>query len=247
MGASISKNVINSMVNNTQSIITNYTNICTLSGTAATAQFNADGCAFKDSNVKVITNQTVNQSCITNSNTKNSITADITQSMQQSATAITQQFGFPSLAAAEDFINTSIDLGNQIVENFYTVCNAEASNASASFTCKNSTFTNSTIDIESYQNIQQTCFQKNISNNTIISKLQQQLSQTTVAKQADTFTAFVIIIAVIILVIAYAGISIAESPLVQWGIVILVLISIVSTIIYSVTAKNNGNYPYVKT
>lgn len=247
MGVSVSTNTVNSMINNTQTIINSYINICSTSASASTDQFSAKGCSFDGTHIKIVSFQNVNQQCITSNNTQNSLQSDIRQSMQQAATAISQSFGFPSVEEANNFINQSITVGDNIFNNFINKCNVDAANASSSFTCTDSKFTNSTIDIESYQNIQQTCFQQNVTNNQEIEKLVSMLSQTAVAQQANTFAFVGTVIIVFILIISYAGISLADNPIIQWGIVLLVLFSVVGSAIYAATAQSNGNYPYKRT
>jgi hypothetical protein len=235
------------MINNSQTIINNYINICSTSSADSMTQFKTKGCTFKDSNVKVLSSQNVNQQCITSNNTQNALQSDLRQSMQQSAQAISQSFGFPSVEQANNFINQSIIVADNIFNNFINKCNVQAANASAEFVCTDSSFTNSTITIESYQNIQQTCFQQNITNNQEIEKLVSILNQSAVAQQANTFGSIALVIIIFILIIAYAGISLASSPIVQWGIVLLVLFSVVSAAVYAATAQSNGNYPYKHT
>lgn len=247
MGVSISRNTVNSMVNDTQTILNNYSNICSVTGASADAQISTNGCTITNSKLIVKANQYVSQNCISNNNIKSSIRANIQQQMQQTATAITQSFGFPSVADAEDFINSSILLGNSIVDTFYNECLAQTANSSATFTCNNSTFNNSTVEVESFEQITQTCIQNNNVVNNIQADLVQKLSQTSLAKQENTFAGVFLVLIAIILVISYAGISLASSPVVQWGIVLIVLFSVIAGAVYSLTAKANNNYPYNRT
>lgn len=247
MGVSISKNTVNSLVSDTQTILNNYSNICSVTGASANAQFHANGCTFKDSPVTVFANQNVSQNCISNNNIRSSIRANIQQQMQQTATAITQSFGFPSVSDAEDFINSSILLGNTIVDTFYNECLAQTANSNATFVCTNTTFDNSSVQIESFQQITQTCIQNNNTVNNIQADLVQKLSQTSLAKQENAFAGVFLVVIVIILIIAYGGISLAQSPIVQWGIVLIVLFSVLGSAFYTLTAKTNNNYPYNRT
>src|SRR5579862_391504 len=101
MGVSVSKNTINSLVENTNSIIQSYENICTVTGNTAAAQFTANNCKFTNTTVDIEATQNVTQSCIQNNNTMNSMNSAVELSMRQTASAITQQFGFPSAAIAQ--------------------------------------------------------------------------------------------------------------------------------------------------
>lgn len=246
MGAGISKNVVDSMVENTNTVINNYEQICTVGGSSSEAQFKANGCNFTGTTINIVDTQTITQQCITNDITKNSITSSINQSMKQSATAVTQSFGFPTLQLAENFINASTRLGNEIANRYNLTCSAEASNSTATFECQNSNFNNSIVNVESYQQITQKCLQQDQTINDLKSDVVAALNQSTTSQQANTFASVVFIFFIIIFIIAYLGISIADSPAVQIGIVLLVTISVISTAVYSATAQNRGNYPYQK-
>jgi hypothetical protein len=65
--------------------------------------------------------------------------------------------------------------------------------------------------------------------------------------QQNTFEIVIIVFIVVILVLAYAGISLADNPVVEYGILFLVLASIISSAIYAGTAKKYNNYPYTRT
>ena len=247
MGVSVSKNVVNSLIQNTQSIINNYENICTSTGDAALAQFQANGCVLDNDKIIIGTRQNINQTCIQSGETRDNMTNDVTQSMQQSAQAITQSFGFPSLALSESFISDSILLGQSIVNNYLNKCTTDGLQSGSSFNCATSTIKNSVIQIESYQDITQQCTQKYINSTDLVSRLENTLSQSAVAKNQNTFAVFGAIFIILILVFAYAGISLADNPLVEWGIVILVAISLISTVVYSISAKKYNNYPYNRT
>jgi hypothetical protein len=246
MGVAISKNTVNSMVQNVQSVIRNYENICEASGNEAQTQFNSNGCTYKNTQINISATQNISQKCISSDTTYINMSNDVKQSMQQTAQAITQSFGFPSFSDAETFINTSVRLGQSIVDQYRNICISRANSAESIFTCTKSNFDGSTINLQSYQQITQQC--ELTSNDTINlrSSLEVQLSQSSLAQQQNTFAIFAVIIIVIIIVLAYAGISVATSPLVEWGIVALVAISIISSVIYTISAQKYGNYPYTK-
>lgn len=248
MGISISKNEVDSLIQNTQSIISNYENICKATGNSSQAQFDANGCTFnKGTVINISSTENVSQTCISSGTTQVSMFNDVTQSMQQTAQATTQSFGFPSISSSSSYIADSVLLGQSIVNNYYNKCIGEGESAKSEFTCTNSIFNGATINLTSYQNLTQQCTQTYINSTNLTSKLQSNLAQSDVATQQDTFAVFGAIFIILILVFAYAGISLADNPLVEWGIAILVIISLISSVIYSITAKNNGNYPYNKT
>jgi len=248
MGVSISKNTVQSMINDSNSIISTYENTCSASGTSTTSQVNTNGCTFGDNNKIIVEGNTyVSQQCLQNNKSNNSLKSSVQQSIRQSAKAITQSFGFPSFGEAESFINLSVELGDQIVDYYYNTCIAQTSSTNVGFNCEGTKFGNgNVVEIKGFTDITQTCLQNNTSVNNIVSRLETKLDQTSLAQNQNTFEGFIIIFIVIIIALAYAGISLAQSPLVEYGILFLVLASIISTAVYTITAKQKSNYPYVK-
>lgn len=248
MGISISKNTVDSMINDANSIVSNYDNICSATGTSTKSQVDLNGCTFGDNNKIIVDSGTyVSQQCIQKNLDNNSIKSSVEQSMKQTAKSITQSFGFPSFGLADNFIKDSVSLGSSIVDHYQNVCLAAATSTGSSVDCKNSKFGNgNVIEVKSFTEITQQCLQNNTSYNKIVSDLITKLDQTAVAQQQNTFEIFIIIFIVIIIALAYAGISLAESPLVEWGIFFLVLASIISSVIYTITSRKYNNYPYTK-
>jgi hypothetical protein len=236
------------MINDSNSIISTYENTCSATGTSTVAQVETNGCTFGDNNKIIVEGRTnISLECVQNNTTKNSIKSSIEQSMRQTAKAITQSFGFPSFGRAENFIEQSVSLGDQIVEHYYNTCLAETTSTQVGYNCQGTTFGNgNVIEVQAFTDITAKCLQNNTSINNIVSDLQSRLDQTAVAQNQNTFEIFIIIFIVIIIALAYAGVSLAESPLVEYGILFLVLASIISTVVYTITARQNNNYPYVK-
>jgi hypothetical protein len=114
MGISSSTNTVNSMIKNANDVITNYENICQSNQNEVNTVFNATNCQFSNDKITLNNYQAVSQRCIENGTIKTSMKSDIEQAMRQAATAVTQQFSFPSVGAANNFIKASIDVGNQI-------------------------------------------------------------------------------------------------------------------------------------
>jgi len=249
MGVSISKNTIQSMINDTNSIISTYENTCSATGTSTVSQVNTNGCTFGNNDKIIVEGGAfVSQQCIQNNNTKNSIRSSVEQSMRQTAKAITQSFGFPSFSEAQSFIDLSVTLGNQIVDHYYNTCIAQTTSSNVQFNCQGTKFGNGdVVEIKGFTQITQNCLQNNTSINNTVSTLESKLDQTSVAMQQNTFEIFIIVFIVIILALAYGGISLAQNPIVEYGILFLVLASIISTIVYTVTAKKYNNYPYNRT
>ena len=246
MGASIATNSVNSMVTNAVNVLNTYAQICSISGTGSQNQINVNGCTLNNDNIDVISNTYVSNTCITNANTQVNIASDISQTMQQAAQAITQQFSFPSLALANNFINDSITLADEISNQYNSTCAVNYVNPNNTLVCTDSTITNSIIKIESFQDLNQKCVADYISTSTVYNKLIDNLSQTSVAKQEDTFAAILLVIVLFLAVIAWFVIGVADNDIVKWVVVVVILVAVISIVIYTASSKQNGRYPFTK-
>lgn len=246
MGASVSTNSIKSMLDAAIDVTNSYSQVCSVKDVENNAEFKADHCKLDNTVVKIGSAQAVSQSCITNANIKIAIATSISQTMRQAAQAIVQQFAFGTVASANNFIDASVRLGDSVSTAFNSTCSTIGANQSAKFVCDNSTITNSVIEIDSFQNITQNCVINAVQNTEIYNKLVSDLSQSAVAKQEATFGYLLLAFVLILAIGAWFVISIAKDPLVQWAIVALVLFSVISSIVYALTAKSRGSYPYTK-
>ncbi len=247
MGASVSTNSIKSMLDAAIDVTNTYAQVCSVKNVSNNAEFIADNCTLDNSVVKIGSAQAVSQSCITNANIKVAIATSISQTMRQAAQAIVQQFAFGTVADANNFIETSVRLGDTVSTAFNSTCSTVGANQSASFVCTgNSKITNSVIQIDSFQNITQSCIINAVQNTDIYNKLVSDLSQSAVAQQQATFGYILLGFVLILAIGAWFVISIAEDPLVQWAIVGLILFAVITSVVYALTAKSRGSYPYRK-
>jgi hypothetical protein len=247
MGISSSTNTINSMIQNTNQIFNTYENICSATQNEVNSVFNVTNCTLSNDKITFNNYQAVSQQCIQNNTVKQSITADVEQAMRQAATAVTQSFSFPSVASANNFIENSVKLGTQIANYYNNKCVGEGLQSNQSFTCSGSTINNSVIEFNSFQTLVQQCMATDTAAQDLTSSLISQLDQSASATQQNTFAYFMLVVVIFIGIIAWAGISISQEPAIQWLIVGLVLVSVVGSVIYTITSKSSGNWPYTKT
>lgn len=246
MGASISTNTISSMINNSIKVINNYEQTCVVTQSSQDSYVCLNCCTItKGGEIDLLNNQVLNQKCITQASTQTAIAASVQQSMRQQANAVVQQFAFGTVADANNFINASITLADEISNTYNSTCSAAASNQVSELTCNNSVISG-VISIENFQSITQSCLLKAITNSTANQLAISALSQSAVAKQQSTFASILFGFAIILAIGAWFLVSIADNELVQWLIVGIVLFSVIGSIIYSLTAKSAGNYPYTK-
>lgn len=247
MGASISTDTVNSMIKNSVDVYNSYAlNCSTISGGLNQITLGT-GCRVKNSTFLINDALYVSQTCMQTNSTVNSINQSMKQAITQQATAITQQFSFPSVADAKTFIKLSVSLADTISNNYSSKCKIDNSTQVNSIICKDGAqIDNSVIEINSYQSLQQNCATVNDTVNSIKSQMITHLQQTTTAKQMDTFVAIIGVFLLGLVVVGGLVLWAADTPIVYVSIIILVFFSVISTIYYTYTAKSKGNYPYSK-
>ena len=244
MGASVSSNTVDSMVKSVVKSIQTYNQTCNVSGTSAQNQIDLSGCVVSKGAEVIINNgQAVNSVCLTNATSKATVTNLVQQTMEQSAQAVVQNIAFGTVAAAQNFIKTATDLGTEISSVYNSRCIVADTSSTNTINCKNSQI-DGIVEINNVQNVVNTCVQNIISNSEIYQKLINQLSQTASAQTENAFAVFLYVFVAILAIGAWFVISVARQPIVQYGIVVLVLISAISTIIYTANAKKSGLFPY---
>lgn len=247
MGASISTNVANSLIDTANTVINQYEQTCSLTtGTGTNNEIIVSGCSATGTIFNIVNQQIVNQSCITNATTQTSISKDISQTMQQAAQAITQQFAFGTVSAAQDFLDTTIKLGDRISNIYQSTCIGRLGPTNNKIVCKDSNVSGSVFKIDNFQSVTQSCVLEVATKTNEYQRVVNLLTQTAVAKAESTFFSILIAIGFILLVFAWFIINVAETPAVQWIIVILVLLFAITTVIYTLSALRNGMYPYKK-
>jgi hypothetical protein len=237
---------VNSMVQSAIQVTQDYTQICTSTNTQANSIIKVTGCNLSDDTILVNSTAVVSLTCIQNNSIQNSITNSIQQNIQQQAQAITASFGFPSITDAENFLTASLALGTAISQAFTNQCGVTGTFSSSTFDCSGSTIKGTIIEVNSYTNVSANCIQTNDSVNDAVNNAVLKLQQSSLAQQTDTFAALIYGFVLLLAVFGWLAIRFAETPVVQIAIVVIILISVITTIIYAATAKTRGNYPYQK-
>ena len=245
MGASISTNSVDSMIENSIKVINAYEQSCIAPATEQDITFNADDCTFNGQPIKLQNGSVINQSCILNATTQSAITSSVTQAMQQISNSMVQQFSFGTVASANNFIKSAIKLGEEISNTYLSKCVVDTTKQSITFNCKNSDISG-LVDFSNFSSTTQNCILTADTINAARQELISQFSQSATATQQSTFLYILLALGLFLGIGAWFLVSVADNPLIQWGIVGLVLFTVVSSIIYAATAKNSGNYPYTK-
>jgi hypothetical protein len=246
MGASVSSNTIKSLVDNSINVINTYQQTCLTTDAQQGVIIDVDKCKLGDgSEIDFQNNQYIKLSCITDVTTVNGVKASVDQSIAQTAQVVTQQFSFPSLGLAQNFIEATQKLSTQITNSYYSTCVAEGSKNTIDFKCKDSEI-NGIIRVKNSQTIVQDCMLKAVTESTAYSDAVSALNQSSVAVQQSTFAYIMLVFVLLLAVGAWFLVSIADNSLVQWLIVGLVLFSVIGSIVYTATSRSRGNYPYTK-
>ncbi len=246
MGVSVSTTSVDNLVKNAISVINSTSQSCVSSSTGADNRIIISGCTGSNDQFFINNQQILSQTCLTNASTQVAVSSNVSQSLRQSATALTQQFGFFSVSDAQDFINSTIELADHISNTYNSTCIAQLSGGENSITCTNSSLNNTIIGINDYQSSTQSCILNAVSNSTAYNKVINNLQQSAFSKQANTFAAILFAFVAIIGIFAFAFINLATDPMIQWIIVIVILFTVITAVVYTATAKQAGNYPYRK-
>ena len=246
MGASISTNSVDSMIENSIKVINAYEQSCIAPETDQKIIFDTNGCDFTSTPIDFNNGSVINQSCILTATTQSAISSSITQSMSQAATAITSQFNFGTVASANNFIKSAIKLGEEISNTYLSKCVVGTTSQTTTFTCKDSKFNGGLINFKNFSSTTQNCVLTALTDSKAKQDLIANFTQSAYAKQQSIFLYILLGLGLFLGIGAWFLVSVADNPLVQWSIVGLIFFSVVGSIIYAATAKNSGNYPYTK-
>lgn len=247
MGVSISRNTVNSMIQSSIDVTNDFTTICTSTNQEANSVINVDDCSLSDDTILVNSTAVVSLSCLQNASIKNSITNSVRQNIIQQAQAISASFGFPSVQDAENFLNASLNLASVISNTFNSTCAVEGTSSKSSFSCtKGSKISGSIIEINSFAQVSQNCIFNQIANTDAATNVIQALQNSSLAKEYDTFSSILYGFIILIAIFAWMAVRFSETPVVQIGVVVIILVVIISSLVYAYTARTRGSYPFKK-
>ncbi len=200
MGNSSSTNSAQQLVNESISILNTYTTNCsTLQQNQI--KINAQNCpGLQTSQIDQGQYAVLNVNCISTEMTQSAIQADITQAMTQSAEAITQSLGGIADADASNIADTSVKLGIQISNTYTSDCLTDEQN-NITINCSDSAgvFIGPISQQQSLDSITKCTLQADTVNN-IKTQLEQQLSQSAIAKEENSLSFMFIFIAIILII-----------------------------------------------
>ncbi len=242
MGAAISTNISNQIINSSTQIADTYVQTCT-STFSDTFNLSASNCTQNIGTINLDQTQTVNVACLQNDTTQASMQADIKAQILQQTIAAAQSIGLPSLTSAqsyEDFAQTT----SQQISQAYTQSCVNQLSAAQNITCQaGANQTIKVINIESGQSAYTNCTQNDGSVNQAKQTLSAKLFQDTSAKEADTAVTFVIVGLIILTFVGIFFLYSLDGPI-GWVVVGIFLLIVLAVIVYATVAFSDKLFPF---
>lgn len=249
MGAAISNNIANQMVNDSINIANTYTRNCS-SQISSYQGISVTGCTAVIKNVNFSNSQFVDSSCISSASTQTNMQSNISQQLSQQASAIVQQFGL-SAAVSNDISNVVTNLAQNITNVYTTKCVPQIQN-NQGITCSDS---NLTVDFVTFNGTQQSasaCTTNDSTVNDAISKIASLVSQSAVAEQQNFFAGALGGVVFLIIIISIVLKKKAENNRMQgetsvWFYIVPVVIVLfgIAILVYCSMAQSKGWYPFL--
>lgn len=244
MGAAISNQVANQVINSSYSIANSYIDKCkstTLNDFTLEAE---KGCVKQSTGPIDLTNNTsINVSCVQNSSTRSSMQTQISTQILDQATAAAQSIGGPSLSFADQIQNFSQNASTSIMNNYTQDCLSSVDNNVTIKCASGATQTIGAIDVSSNTNEFTSCIAKNRTDSDLVGTLSTIIQNSTNASEADTFGVVIVVILIFLAIGAIFFIYTLNGPT-GWLIVIIVLSVVIGLSIYSAFAFNSGLFPF---
>lgn len=242
MGAAISNNVSNQIIDTSVQIANSYVDKCAATF-SQTFNLSASMCTQNIDKIVLDQSQIVNVACIQNTTTQSSMKSDIKAQILQQTIAAAQSLGLPSLTdaqSAEDFAEkTSEDISTAVTQQCTSELN-QAQNISCSAGANQKI---GVIDIKGSQ----TTFSNCVSNSSNISQakldLANYISNTTNATEANSAVTFVIVALIILTFVGIFFLYTLDGPI-GWVIVGIFLLIVLGIIVYATVAFTDKLYPF---
>ena len=203
----------------------------------------------KCKNVKIkeidLTNKVaISTKCVQNNSTQNQIKEAVTSRLTQQAKSVTQALGLPSVNVANQLLQTSEAVGEQVANSFSQAC-INNTTSSQKFNCSDSQGV--TIGVINFGNDTQSltdCVQKDPVVNNAIIQYSKVIGQTAAATQADNFATAAIFFLIILGIFAYIYIQVIKSEAVKWLVIGVVIVVVLALLAYTFSAFENNRWPF---
>lgn len=206
MGSAVSSNTINSLVNVSTKVANDYNNNCT-NTVKQTVEVNIlPGCDnFTAGNIENRSVTVINTACLQDVNVSTQMQTDISQAMKQAAESVVSGLGIGG-ANAQNVINNSVTIGNEIL-NYYTVSCTNEIGQSVKINCSAPGALIGNITNKNYQAALTNCIQRGLSQSDAVTQLKQVIDQTATAKVDGGLGLIAVIVVLIIIIVIIVVIS----------------------------------------
>lgn len=246
MGASISKSTATNATKSAIDIANSFSQNCAQS-LNQTQDFSLSGCSkVKIQSLNLGQNGSIDVKCLQNDSTRTQMRSAISSSLTQKTSAITQSLGLPSAAVADSVANEISNLSQTITNTYTQTCTAQF-NSAQKFSCKNSKdITIGAINLNQSGETLASCTQSNRAVVDAENQLAAALSQTTSAKEADSFATLLIVFFVFLGVIGFGFVQFSKSETAKWIIILIFVVVIVLLVAYAYNAFEKRLWPFQK-
>jgi hypothetical protein len=234
------------MISSAIDVTNSFTTICTSTNQQANSIINVNTCKLSNDTILLNSTAVVSLSCLQDASIKESVKNSVEQNIRQQAQAISASFGFPTVEDAENFLNTSLALADNISNTFISTCAVEATSSKTTFDCKDSSISGTIIEENSFTSVSQNCIFKQIALTDVANNVVSALSNSSLAKEYDTFSSLLYGFIILIAIFAWMAVRFSETPVVQIAVVVIILFVIISSLVYAYTARTRGSYPFKK-
>lgn len=206
MGSAVSSNTINSLVNVSTKVATDYNNNCTNAVTQNIEVNILPGCDnFTAGDITNGSVTVVNTACLQDVNVSTQMQTDISQAMKQAAESVVSGLGIGG-ANAQNVINNSVTIGNEIL-NYYTVSCTNSVGQSVKINCSAPGAQIGNITNKNYQAALMNCIQRGLSTSDAVTQLKQVIDQTATAKVDGGLGLIAVIVVLIVIIVIIVVIS----------------------------------------
>ena len=247
MGSTYSKNAVNAAINVISNVAISATNTCQ---TVYSQEQGFSVCA-NNSNVD-IGNISFNEAIYTNIDCLNdptvltTINNDVSQTISQVATAISQAFQLPTGGTdAQNVANATVDIANSVVEAFNQTCNVTLTqNQNVSICGSNNTVIVGDVNFNETIDSTVSCIQKVLSENGVTNKVSQAVSQTATAKVDSILGAILmilIIIVVMVILVMFGGFKEITNPVFLITVAVLIVVYLIIAYYFKIWPFSNSS------
>lgn len=245
MGVTVSNTAIKSMQTETENVLNETANACSID-MKTNVTFNAgDDCTVNGVKEILKQNSQISTKCMQNVINNNTFQQNLTARLKEKAQTISQSLGMPSVNVNNNLLQQAEDLAVSVTNTVQNNCLIK-DDTQVTFNCTGkANVSDVVIEVDKGGDFGTNCYQKVSNANEIKQGMVTSLKNASTVKEANTLGGVIVIIAFIIIAAIYFSLEELEGPI-GWLIVFIILGMVVTSVIYSWMAPKRGYYPYNK-